>query len=97
MRDRLRTRFVRCVGEISRYWQNAGEPERAVELLERALEADGLAESLYRHLMLCHAQAQRRAEAVETYNRCRKTLAAALKVEPSPETRALYEKLLSAA
>jgi ATP/maltotriose-dependent transcriptional regulator MalT/DNA-binding SARP family transcriptional activator len=94
MRDRLRTRFVRCVGEISRYWQNAGEPERTVELLERALEADGLAESLYRHLMLCHAQAERRAEAVETYNRCRKTLAAALKVEPSPETRALYEKIL---
>jgi ATP/maltotriose-dependent transcriptional regulator MalT/DNA-binding SARP family transcriptional activator len=94
MRDRLRTRFVRCVGEISRYWQNAGEPERAAELLERALEADNLAESLYRHLMLCHAQAQRPAEAVETYNRCRKTLAAVLKVEPSSETRALYEKIL---
>lgn len=94
MRDRLRTRFVRCVGELARYWQNAGEPARAADLLERALEADNLAESLYRHLMLCHAQAQRRAEAVETYNRCRKTLAAALKVEPSPETRALYEKIL---
>jgi len=94
MRDRLRTRFVRSVGEIARYWQSAGEPERAVDLLERALEADGLAESLYRHLMLCHAQSQRRAEAVETYNRCRKALAATLKVEPSPETRALYEKLL---
>ena len=94
MRDRLRTRFVRSVGEIARYWQNAGKPESAVDLLERALEADGLAESLYRHLMLCHAQARRQAEAVETFNRCRKALAAALKVEPSAETRALYEKIL---
>ena len=85
---------MRCVGEISRYWQNAGQPERAAGLLERALEADSLAESLYRHLMLCHAQAQHRAEALETYNRCRKTLAAVLKVEPSSETRALYEKIL---
>ena len=87
-------RALDAVGEIARYWQGAGEPDRAIELLERALEADGLAESLYRHLMLCHAQAQRSAEAIETYNRCRKTLAAALKVEPSPETRALYEKIL---
>jgi len=94
MRDRLRTRFVRSVGEISRYWQNAGEPGRAIELLERAIEVDELAESLYRHLMLCHVHAQSYAEAIETYNRCRKTLAAALKVEPSPETRAVYEKIL---
>ena len=94
LRDRLRARFVRCVGEISRYWQNAGQPERATELLERALEVDSLAESLYRHLMLCHSQAQRRAEAIEIYNRCRKTLSSLLKVEPSPETRAIYEKLL---
>jgi DNA-binding SARP family transcriptional activator len=94
MRDRLRGRFVRCVGEISRHWQVIGQPERAAGLLEHALEADSLAESLYRHLMLCHAQAQRRAEAIETYNRCRRTFAAMLKVEPSPETTAIYEKLL---
>jgi DNA-binding SARP family transcriptional activator len=95
MRERLRARFVRAMGEISRYWQNAGQPERAAALLERALEADGLAESLYRGLMLCHLQAQHRAEAIETYNRCRKTFAAVLKVEPSPETTAIYQKLLA--
>jgi LuxR family maltose regulon positive regulatory protein len=95
MRERLRSRFVRSMGEISRYWQNAAQPERAAGLLERALEADNLAESLYRHLMLCHAQAQHRAEAIETYNRCRKTFAAVLKVEPSPETTAIYQKLLA--
>jgi LuxR family maltose regulon positive regulatory protein len=95
LRERLRARFVRSMGEISRYWQNAGQPERAAGLLERALEADSLAESLYRHLMLCHAQAQHRAEAIETYNRCRRTFAAVLKVEPSPETTAIYQKLLA--
>ena len=95
MRERLRARFVRCMGEISRYWQNAGQLERAATLLERALEADSLAESLYRHLMLCHARAQHSAEAIETYHRCRKTFAAVLKVEPSPETTAIYQKLLA--
>jgi len=93
MRDRLRTRFVRSVGEIARYWQNAGNPARSVEVLERALETDNLAESLYRQLMSCYSQLGRGAEAAETYDRCRKTLAAVLKAEPSAETRAAYEKL----
>jgi LuxR family maltose regulon positive regulatory protein len=94
-RERLRARFVRSMGEISRYWQNAGQPERAADLLERALEADGLAESLYRYLMLCHAQAHHRADAIETYHRCRKAFAAILKVEPSAETTAIYQKLIA--
>jgi len=92
-RDRLRQRFVRAVVEACRHLQQSGEPERAASLLERALEADSVSESLYRHLMLCYAQLGRHAEAVETYNRCRQTLAAALKTEPSVETKSLYEKV----
>jgi DNA-binding SARP family transcriptional activator len=94
MRDRQRQRFVRTIVEMSRYWQQTGQPEQAVDLLERALEADNVAENLYRQLMTCHAQLGRSADAAETYNRCRKTLAAVLKVEPSPETRALFDKIL---
>ena len=93
MRERQRHRFVRVMAEVSRYLQQAGQPERAVDLLERALEADGVAEGLYRHLMLCYVKLGRGAEAAETYQRCRRTLAAALKAEPAAETRALYEKL----
>jgi ATP/maltotriose-dependent transcriptional regulator MalT/DNA-binding SARP family transcriptional activator len=94
MRERQRQRFVRATVEACRYWQQAGQPERAVALLERALEVDGVAENLYRHLMLGYAQLGRQSDAAEAYNRCRKALAAALKVEPSAETRALYEKIL---
>ena len=94
MRDRERHRCMRAIAEACRYWQQAGHPERAVDLLERALEADNVAEGLYRHLMLCYAQLGRSAEAAETYNRCRKTFQALLRVEPSAETRALYEKIL---
>jgi LuxR family transcriptional regulator, maltose regulon positive regulatory protein len=94
-RERLRHRFVRAVGEACRYWQQSGEPERTVDLLERAIEIDALAESFYRHLMASYAQLGQNADAAETYNRCRKTFAA-LKTEPSPETRALYDKLVRA-
>jgi DNA-binding SARP family transcriptional activator len=36
----------------------------------------------------------RRAEAVELYARCRSNLSARLGVEPSVETRQIYDKLL---
>ncbi len=94
LRERLRSRFVRVVGEVGRYWREHGEPERALTLYERALEADDQSESFYRHLMLCYSELGRRAEAADAYSRCRKTLAARLGVEPSPETRAIYENLL---
>ncbi len=97
LRERLRSRFVRVVADVGRHWHEHRAPERALALYERALEADDQSESFYRHLMLSYAELGRRAEAAEVYSRCRKTLAARLGVEPSPETRAIYESLLQRA
>ncbi len=94
-RERLRARFVRTVGALCRHWEQTGAAERALAQYERALEADDLAESFYRGLMQCHAALGQRAEAVEVYSRCRKTLAGRLGVEPAPETRAIYEGLVA--
>ena len=93
IRDRLRQRFVRTVGEIARHWQKSGKAELAVDFLERALELDDAAESLYRILMDCYAAIGRRTEAIDTYSRCRRVLAATLHSDPSPETTAIYETL----
>jgi LuxR family maltose regulon positive regulatory protein len=95
MRERLRRRFLRAVSDLQRYWQQAAQPERAIELLERALELDSTAESLYRNLMTCYADQGRRADAAETYRRCEKILRANLNVAPSAETSALHERLVS--
>lgn len=94
-RERLRNKFVRAMGDIGRYWQQAGQLDRAVDYFQRSLEADSLAEGFYRHLMLCYRQLGRQAEAIDIYQRCRKTFSAVLSVEPSPETTAIYQKLLS--
>ena len=94
LRQRLRNRYVRTAGDIARFWQQAGETERAVAFLHRVLDGDDLAESVYRQLMQCYVELGRVAEAVEGYARCRSVLAARLGVEPSAETRGIYEKLL---
>ena len=97
MRDRLRQRFVRTVIDVARHWRVTGRPDQALDLLERAVEMDHAGESIYRCLMECYADLGRRAEAVDTYVRCRKMLAATLQVAPSRETTALYERLTQAA
>jgi len=93
LRERLRNKFVRSMSDVGRYWEGAGHWDKAVNYYQRSLEADNQAEGFYRHLMICYGQLGRRAEALEIYNRCRKTLHGVLGVEPSPETKAVYEKL----
>ena len=97
LRDRLRQKFVRAAADLGRYWQQAEDAERAIDVLELAVERDYASESIYRSLMECYAALGRRADAVDTYSRCRKMLSATLNVEPSQETTALYEKLTQAA
>ena len=63
---------------------------RAVAAYQRGLEADDLAEELYRGLMRCYQRLGRRSEAVAVYQRCRETLAAVLAIAPSQETERLY-------
>jgi ATP/maltotriose-dependent transcriptional regulator MalT/two-component SAPR family response regulator len=92
-REQLRNRFLRSLAGIARHWEETDQCAKAIEYYQKALEADALAEGFYRHLMICYQKLGCRAEAIETYHRCRKTLTAMLHVEPSPETQAVYEAL----
>ena len=94
LRERLRNKFERCVGELARYFETAGEWELAVDCYIRSLEADELAEAFYRRLMLCYRELGRQAEAVDVYNTCKRVFNAELNIEPSPETKAVYERVL---
>ncbi len=94
-RERLRAKFLRAMAEIAHYWEEQQQWPHALDCYQKALETDHLAEGLYRHLMICYHKLGRRAEGIETYNRCRSTLAAALHVDPSPETQRVYETLLA--
>jgi LuxR family maltose regulon positive regulatory protein len=94
LRERLRRRFLRVVERLGEYWENTGHVERAVELYRRSLEAEDLAEELYRRLMVCLNRLGRTAEAVRVYSRCKRALSGAGR-ELSRETAALGATLLS--
>ncbi len=92
-RERLRSRFRLGVERLGRELEAAGRWEEALEHYERALRIEPVAEALYRRLMGCYQELGRTAEAVETYRRCRKVLAARLGVAPSPATEAAFRRL----
>jgi DNA-binding SARP family transcriptional activator len=94
-RERLRSRFLRAVWRSGEHLERSGRFDLAVELYRKGLEADTLAEELYRRLMRCHQAAGQRGEAIAAYERCKKIIRSVLGIEPSSETEALYRTISS--
>ena len=68
----------------------------AIRHADRLVGLDPLRESHHQLLIRLHAENQDRASAMRAYHQCMRTLRRELAVEPGPETRALFEKLLKA-
>jgi DNA-binding SARP family transcriptional activator len=92
-REKLRSGFLRAVAQLGQFYEDGERWEEAVSCYRKGLEADELAEELYRRLMVCHIRQGREAEALSVYRRCRKTLSSVLGVDPSAETRAIAASL----
>jgi DNA-binding SARP family transcriptional activator len=96
-RERLRSRYLRLATRVAQHFRDAGRPGHATETYATALEAEPLAEELYRGLMGCLAADGRHAEAVVVYRRCSQMLLAVHGVEPSHETNELWRTIARAA
>jgi len=92
-RDALRARFVRMLLRLGEALERQGEWVTAIDLYRRGLEADNLAESLYRGLMRALAAKGDHAEALTAFRRCRELLSIVLGVKPSSETDRLYQEI----
>jgi len=92
-RDAWRARFVRTLSDLGQKLECAGDWKNAIDVYRRALEADNLAESVYRGLMRALAASGDRAEAISAFRRCRELLSIVLGVKPSAETDRLYREI----
>ena len=92
-RDALRARVVRALMDLGQKLERSADHADAIEVYRRALEADNLAESLYRGLMRALAATGDRAEAMNAFRRCRELLSIVLGVKPSAETERLYQAI----
>jgi DNA-binding SARP family transcriptional activator len=92
-REKLRSGFLRAVAHLGQCYEDGDRWEEAASCYGKGIEADDLAEELYRRLMVCHIRRGRKAEALSVYRRCRKTLSSVLGVEPSAETRSIADSI----
>jgi DNA-binding SARP family transcriptional activator len=93
-RETLKNRLLRAIGTAGRHYEQTGEWEKGADYFSKGVETDTLAEEFYRRLMSCQRSLGNHADAVKTYNRCRRLLHAELGISPSPETTAVYSSII---
>jgi LuxR family maltose regulon positive regulatory protein len=91
-RQRYRQRFVITVAQLAAHIEplDAGA---SVQLYERALDVEPLAESLSRRLMRLHSHLGQHAEALRAWRACCTMLTVAAGIGPSEDTRRLAAEL----
>ncbi len=94
LRERLKNRFLSTIIKLGKCLEQEKAFEKAIECYEKGLSVDDLEEVFYQRIMLCCQNLGRKAEAIRIYNRCKDTLNRILEIEPSHETKAIYQKIL---
>jgi LuxR family maltose regulon positive regulatory protein len=91
-REELLGMYLEALIGVGQCHEARRELEGAISWYRRALEVDELREDVHRRIMHCYAEAGRRSEALAQYDRCREILRRELDIEPSVETKRLYER-----
>jgi DNA-binding SARP family transcriptional activator/CheY-like chemotaxis protein len=92
-RENLREIYLEILENLSRLYSMDGKPEVAIDLCQSILDRDSCREEVHRRLMLCYHRAGKRGRAIKQFHKCSKILKAELEVNPTRETRELYEKI----
>jgi DNA-binding SARP family transcriptional activator len=93
LRERLRAKFIRAIAQIGEKLEAETNYQAALPCYEKGIDAEPLAEELYRRLMQCYRHLHRPAEALAVYRRCHTALASMLHMEPAEGTRLLYREI----
>jgi DNA-binding SARP family transcriptional activator len=95
LRTHYRTKFIDSMQQAATFMLARGDSLNALAFARRAIQADQLREDLYQVQMRCQIQACQRSSAIDTYLACAHQLSEELGLDPSAETRALYDQILA--
>lgn len=93
-REYLRQRYFDAVRRLARLCFDVGEVERSIEYYRQALRLDNLREDLHQGLIMGLLSLGHRNGALQQYHECAALLRSELDVDPLPETRRLYGRIL---
>lgn len=94
VRAQLQQAFMETVIKLANLYLNSEQYKAAIQTASRALEEDPCSEAAYRLIMLANSALGSRVEVVRQFEKCKQTLKTELNVEPSQQTRALFETLM---
>jgi len=90
----LRSQLMDALTSLSEDHCMLGQADKAIPYARRLISLDPLNESAHRHLMEVYIQAGQHSVALKQYRTCEQILRKELNLDPQPETRALYKKIL---
>jgi DNA-binding SARP family transcriptional activator len=93
-RDRLRDILLRALEVRTEVYLWNSEHTLALRAAKDLITLEPLREAGHRLVIRAHATVGNTAEALQAYERCRKLIARELGVDPSPQTKAVYESVL---
>ncbi len=93
-RERLTNAYVDVLNRLAGRYIEVGRAEESIRACYRVLQKDRCHEESYRLLMRCYAGIGQRGRALRQYRLCEKALWGEYGMLPSPETKALYDRLL---
>jgi DNA-binding SARP family transcriptional activator len=94
-REHLRERALEVLARLLALHRRAGQLEAAVQRALQLLALDPLQEPAHRALMRLYVQLGRRGAALRQYQICAAVLERELRAQPEPETKALYQQILT--
>ncbi|WP_186526316.1 tetratricopeptide repeat protein [Leekyejoonella antrihumi] len=87
---------TRALSQVGRLLAAADRYDEAAEIYRRLIERDPLDEAANRHLMICLSRLGEVGQAAQRYQQLTELLRTELGVGPSPETRAVHQRLQAA-
>src|SRR5262245_1987875 len=94
-RERLRELALEAVARLLAHHRRGGHLELALESALQLLTLDPLQEPAHRALMRLYVQLGRRGAALRQYQVCTAVIERELRAQPEPETKALYQQILT--
>ena len=85
--------LLKGVLKLGSDYEAAKQYNSAIEIYQRGMEVDDLAEVFYQRLITCYLKKNRYSDAVDVYARCERTLFAKFGVKPSEKTMSLMKKI----
>jgi len=95
VRDEFRAKYADAMLQAASLLQARHDHLGALTFIRRALNQDPWREDLYQAALRCQIAAGQRSAAIDTYLLCRSKLTEDLGLDPSAETRALYDQILA--